>query len=32
VVNGVPVYNVALPAVKNITVVNLKRGLMGFIK
>jgi Icc-related predicted phosphoesterase len=32
VVNGVPVYNVALPAVKNITVINLKRGLMGFIK
>jgi len=31
-VNGVPVYNVALPAVKSITIINLKRGLIGFIK
>ncbi len=31
VVNGVPVYNVALPAVKSITVINLKRGLMRFV-
>jgi Icc-related predicted phosphoesterase len=32
VVDGVPVYNVALPAVKSITIINLKRGLIGFIK
>ena len=31
VVNGVPVYNVALPAVKSITVISLERGLMKFI-
>ncbi len=29
-VGGVPVYNVALPAVKSITIISLKRGLMRF--